>query len=211
MLHRRITTLVALFLLAGAGALGAQGAGMKPDQATLVKVALAAAPATIAEYATVKDWDGTTLKEGSNGWVCFPDVPSSPGTDAMCLDATWQAWAQAWQNHAQPNVQSVGLAYMLSGGSDASNTDPFATAPAEGHEWIDSGPHIMILLPDMSRADNLSTDPESGGPYVMWKGTPYAHIMMPVASRAHMEGMKDMMKMDKDKEMKDKEMKDKKN
>ena len=22
-------------------------------------------------------------------------------------------------------------------------------------------------------------DPENGGPYVMWKGTPYAHIMVP--------------------------------
>ncbi len=200
----RTTLASTLLVFAAAGTLAAQGAGMKPDTPAMVKAALAAAPTSIAENAAVKDWDGTTLKEGSNGWVCFPDVPSSPGTDPMCLDATWQAWAQAWQNHAQPSVQSVGLAYMLSGGSDASNSDPFATAPAEGHEWIDSGPHIMILLPDMSRADNLSTDPESGGPYVMWKGTPYAHIMMPVASRGHMDGMKDMMKMDKDKEMKDK-------
>jgi hypothetical protein len=26
----------------------------------------------------------------------------------------------------------------------------------------------------------MSTDPWNGGPYVMWKGTPYAHIMVPV-------------------------------
>ena len=32
----------------------------------------------------------------------------------------------------EPNTQVVGLAYMLQGGSDASNTDPFATEPAEG-------------------------------------------------------------------------------
>ena len=177
---------------------------MKPDQATLVKAALAAAPASIAQNATVMDWDGTVLKEGSNGWACFPDVPSSPGTDPMCLDATWQAWAQAWQNHAQPDLKTLGLAYMLAGGSDASNTDPFATEPASGDDWIDSGPHIMILLPDMSRADNLPTDPTNGGPYVMWKNTPYAHIMMPVMSHEKMEGMEYKMDMDKDKEMKDK-------
>lgn len=198
-MKRRLTLTLSLLLLAAASPLAAQGAGMKPDQATLVKMALAAAPASIAEHATVKDWDGTTLREGSNGWTCFPDIPASPGTDPMCLDATWLAWAQAWQSRAQPDIQTVGLAYMLEGGSDASNTDPFATEPAAGHQWVDTGPHVMILLPDMARADNLSTDPQSGGPYVMWKGTPYAHIMMPVARHEHMEGMNHDMMMDKDK------------
>ena len=28
----------------------------------------------------------------------------------------------------------------------------------------------------------LSTDPKNGGPWVMWKGTPYAHIMAPVTN-----------------------------
>jgi len=26
------------------------------------------------------------------------------------------------------------------------------------------------------------TDPKSGGPWVMWKGTPYAHVMVPVSA-----------------------------
>ncbi len=69
---------------------------------------------------------------------------------------------------------------MLHGGSDASNTDPFATEPAPGEEWIESGPHIMIVVPESAALENLPTDPTSGGPYVMWKGTPYAHIMVPV-------------------------------
>ena len=30
----------------------------------------------------------------------------------------------------------------------------------------------------------LPTDPHSGGPWVMWRGTPYAHLMVPTAAMA---------------------------
>ena len=30
--------------------------------------------------------------------------------------------------------------------------------------------------------DTLPTAPNYGGPYVMWKGKPYAHIMVPVGT-----------------------------
>jgi hypothetical protein len=39
----------------------------------------------------------------------------------------------------------------------------------------------MIIVPDNALLAGLPTDPENGGPYVMWKGTPYAHVMVPVA------------------------------
>ena len=78
----------------------------------------------------------------------------------------------------------TGLAYMLQGGSDASNTDPFATAPAPGEEWVTSPPHVMILLPGEIDLTAYSTDHAAGGPYVMWAGTPYEHIMMLVAEHA---------------------------
>jgi hypothetical protein len=41
----------------------------------------------------------------------------------------------------------------------------------------------MLLLPDPAALDALGTDPDAGGPYVVWKGTPYAHVMVPVAER----------------------------
>ena len=34
---------------------------------------------------------------------------------------------------------------MLQGGSDASNTDPFATKPAEGEDWMNAPAHIMVF------------------------------------------------------------------
>lgn len=39
----------------------------------------------------------------------------------------------------------------------------------------------MIVLPDHRLLEGLPPDPKSGDPFVMWKGTPYAHIMVPGA------------------------------
>ena len=42
----------------------------------------------------------------------------------------------------------------------------------------------MVLVPDTAQLEGLLwADPHNGGPYVMWKGTPYAHIMVPVGDR----------------------------
>jgi hypothetical protein len=65
----------------------------------------------------------------------------------------------------------------------ASNIDPFATGPADGNQWVVEGPHLMIVSPDAASIEAMPTDPENGGPYVMWKGTPYAHIMVPATGK----------------------------
>ena len=39
----------------------------------------------------------------------------------------------------------------------------------------------MVLPSDPKQLDAMTDDPKSGGPWVMWKGTPYAHIMVPVS------------------------------
>ncbi|NNG15184.1 MAG: hypothetical protein HKM89_01800 [Gemmatimonadales bacterium] len=154
--------------------------GMSPK--AKIAEAVSAGPAELATNAAVVDWDGTVLREGSNGWTCFPDVKDSPGTDPMCLDQQWMKWADAWVNKKDATgVTEIGIGYMLRGGYDASNTDPYATGPAEGDDWIRSGPHLMVITPDAAALDNLPTDPKSGGPWVMWKGTPFAHIMVPIS------------------------------
>ena len=103
----------------------------------------------------------------------------------MCLDKEWQAWGDAWMNRKDPpKRQTVGVAYMLKGDKGASNTDPYATKPTADNQWVVSGPHIMILPVDASQLDSYPTDWTKGGPWVMWKGTPYAHIMVPTTSMA---------------------------
>lgn len=158
----------------------AQGTGAQQADDKIAS-ALSAAPEAIGDAATVMAWDGSELRSGSNGWTCFPDVPGTPGDDPMCLDGEWVKWAEAWQGRTEPEITRLGLAYMLAGGTDASNTDPYATEPEGGEAWVRSGPHVMVIVPDLSALEGITTDPENGGPWVMWKGTPYAHIMMPVA------------------------------
>jgi hypothetical protein len=70
---------------------------------------------------------------------------------------------------------------MLRGDNGASNTDPWAKAPTVDNQWVVSPAHIMLLYEDKKMLDSYTTDPKNGGPWVMWKGTPYAHVMVPVS------------------------------
>jgi hypothetical protein len=76
----------------------------------------------------------------------------------------------------------LGISYMLAGDGGASNVDPYAEGPTEDNEWIREGAHLMILAP-AELLEAYPTDPDNGGPYVMWKGTPYAHLMVPIGAR----------------------------
>ena len=86
-----------------------------------------------------------TLREGTNGFWCMPDNPASPGPDPMCGDANAMEWAMAWIGKKEPPEGKVGFMYMLAGGTDGSNTDPYATEPAAGNNWVETGPHVMIV------------------------------------------------------------------
>ncbi len=147
--------------------------------------AMSAAPEAIAAKATIVavEADGSvkTLREGSNGFTCMPDSPATPGPDPMCMDANALAWGMAWMSHQEPVPETPGFMYMLAGGTDASNTDPFAKEPAEGNDWVKTGPHVMVVGSQKALQGYPSEpDPDTSQPYVMWADTPYAHLMIPV-------------------------------
>jgi hypothetical protein len=154
-----------------------------------VENAMSAAPAAVSSAATLMEWGASPdsapkqLRAGTNGWTCFADNAATPGNDPMCVDGQFINWATAWGQHKTPAITGLGLAYMLQGGSDASNTDPFKMQPDSGQTWVDTGPHVMIVVPSVRVLAGLPTDHRGGGPYVMWQGSPYAHVMMPVAAR----------------------------
>lgn len=148
--------------------------------AQLVQSALSAAPPNVAAGAAVAVPDGNgamrELRAGSNGFVCFPDAPNTPGPDPMCLDEAAQQWAQSWMAHEpRPKNTRPGLMYMLAGGSDISATDPFATTT---EHYIASPPHWMVLWPFDAKASGLPITPKTTGTWIMWAGTPYAHLMI---------------------------------
>ncbi len=146
------------------------------------KIALAtsAGPSEIAKNATIIDMTDMSkpeqLRAGTNGWVCYAMI-----NQPMCLDKEWQKWAQAWMSKSELKIDGTGIAYMLAGDKGASNTDPYAMGPTADNQWVVSPPHIMVLYQDPKMLDAYPTDPKSGGPWVMWKGTPYAHVMVPVS------------------------------
>ena len=150
------------------------------SDSALVASALSAAPLDVAKDASVVGHDGRTLRRGTNGWVCMPDMPNVPNDAPMCLDAPWRSFIDALMNKRSPRVTQMGFGYMLQGDMPVSNVDPFATGPTATNQWIqEGGPHIMVLVPDPRMLKGVSADPKNGGPFVMWKGTPYAHIMVP--------------------------------
>jgi hypothetical protein len=181
-----------LFLLGAAVAtvatVGATTDAKKRGQtdAELIASAMKAAPAKVAKGATIvapgADGKMRTLREGTNGFTCLPDDPATPGPDPMCMDKNAMEWANAWMAKKTPPSGKVGLMYMLAGGTDFSNTDPYATKPSANNHWIKTGPHIMIVGADSSFYDTYpkDPDPDTSMPYIMWAGTPYQHLMAPV-------------------------------
>jgi hypothetical protein len=172
------------FVLASAG--WAQAPKAAPTDAELIASAMTAAPPSVSKQATIvaMEASGTmrTLRKGTNGFTCMPDNPATPGPDPMCMDKNSMDWVHAWVAHQPPTPGKVGFMYMLAGGTDASNTDPYATSPTANNHWIKTGPHVMIVGADPSFYDTYpkSADPDTSVPYVMWAGTPYQHLMAPV-------------------------------
>jgi len=80
-----------------------------------------------------------------------------------------------------PARHKVGFMYMLQGGTDASNTDPYALKPTAENNWVKTGPHVMVVgAMSMMQGYPESPNPDTSKPYVMWAGTPYAHLMIRV-------------------------------
>ncbi len=123
-----------------------------------------------------------TVRKGSNGFTCMSDNPETPGPDPMCMDKNAMEWLHAYLSHSTPPTGKVGFMYMLAGGTDASNTDPYAKAPTSANHWIKTGPHVMVVGAEAGFYDSYpkGADPDTSAPYVMWAGTPYQHLMAPV-------------------------------
>jgi hypothetical protein len=150
--------------------------------------AMTAAPPSLSGKATIMDWPASeagqmvTLVTGTNGWTCFPDNPASEGNDPMCVDDQVMQFMKAHMSKSAPVLSRVGIGYMIApGGGYGSNNDPYATKATPDNEWGFDPPRVVVMVPDKRALDGLPTARQSGGPWVMWAGTEYAHLMVPVA------------------------------
>lgn len=155
------------------------GFAQAQSDAALIAEAESAAPESVTENATIKTGDGRILRQGSNSWTCYP---GNEVIGPMCNERPWDDLLAAMKGKNPIDVKEFSVSYMLAGVGDAlgcSNKDPYATEPTDDNDWVKEGPHLMILVPDPAMLEGLSTNPEDPV-YVMWKGTPYAHIMAKV-------------------------------
>jgi hypothetical protein len=141
----------------------------EPTREEKIEDALRAAPAYIAESATVVDWDMTTvLREGSPDWICVPTPPGTPQSAPMCGDPTMIQWFMELEQGKTPTIDRIGISYMLMGEVGADFDDPKATHPRAGKDWYKAGPHVMFVFPEGTGRilEGLGHDTTSGLPYV---------------------------------------------
>ena len=163
------------FLSAG---IGTSVAGSDVDK--LIAHSRSAAPKAVGSEATVVI-NGEVVAEGSNGWTCMPEVMAGDGA-AVCIDAVWGEMMAAVGAKAAFHASGIGLSYMLLGdppGGGVSNSDPYHPNAADADDYVETGPHLMLIVPK-EMLKGITSDPSSGGPYVMWGDTDYAHLMIPV-------------------------------
>jgi hypothetical protein len=188
-MNRTHTGYTALAFVCASALISAQqqehrAAAPKQDDAAMIRSAMSAAPMAVAKDATIvamtPDGKMRTVRKGTNAYTCVPDDPGTPGPDPVCVDQVGMDWMMAYMSRKAPSGK-VGVMFMLAGGSDASNTDPFARKPAPGSTWLTTGPHLMVTGPKGSfdaYQKGEKVDPTK--PYVMFAGTPYEHLMVPV-------------------------------
>ncbi len=193
MFRRSIHLALIVLVAAPAWAMAQEAKYASPEAKTQIESAMSAAPTSISAEAAIVDWnmhflkrDYNQLRDGTNEWTCLPDRPNTPGNDPWCITEAWMNFLHAYMNQTEPTYSEIGFAYMLQGDTPVSNSDPYATEPTGPEDWVtELGPHLMMLMPDAALLESISTDHLNGGPWIMWPGTPYAHIMVPLKSRSH--------------------------
>jgi len=149
------------------------------DQTAL---ALSAAPARISKDAGVMIYgaDGklTEAKKGTNGFTCIPTVMNLPVPDPICMDAASNQWmTDVMDNAPKPSNTVPGIAYMARGGSHFEKNGKVVMA-GEGAKVVKEPPHWMVMWPFDPAASQLPTVPNPSGIYIMFEGSPYAHLMI---------------------------------
>ena len=149
----------------------------------LIKLSLSAAPPHIAKDAAVMvpGEDGTLkeVRKGTNGFTCIPTVNYREEPDPMCMDAAVGQWAKDLMSGApKPSNTVPGISYMARGGMHWEKNGKILMKEEPGSKLVKEPPHWMMMWPFDSATTKLPTHPNPSGAWIMFDGTPYAHLMI---------------------------------
>lgn len=153
------------------------------SDADYVKAAEAGATADIASKAAIVRLDAkgvpTAVRPGTNGFTCTVGVPGDP-TAPFCADANAWAWmVSASSNQPKPTNTAPGIAYMAQGGVHLeTSTGDIVMMPGANTHPVKEPPHWMLMWAFDPAASGLPTKVNPSGVYIMFAGTPYAHLMI---------------------------------
>jgi len=159
------------------------------SHAQVIEVASAGAPDFISGAAAIAwiDGKGTVhqMRPGTNGFTCAIIVPD-PLDGPVCGDANAIAWFTALlrQDAKPPVLSAPGMAYMARGGShyeDAAGNllmEHDQSPHAAGSRRVREPPHWMLMWPLDPAATGFPLKPNGSGSYIMFAGTPWAHLMV---------------------------------
>jgi hypothetical protein len=155
-----------------------------PSDNAYIRRAQLGAPRSISAEAAIarieKDGKVTSIRDGKNGFTCgtIPDGGNSP----VCADqAGWDFLVSAFSGQDKPKSDKPGIAYMMQGGRHwETRSGEIVMSPGNGTRMAKEPPHWMLLHPFQPEESGLPThpDPQGRGTYIMFAGTPFAHLMV---------------------------------
>lgn len=209
------TARTALIVLAAAGlATLPSGARAQADAAGvalgdktadwLVASAVLAAPAEYREAAEVRGWtdEGSlvTLRPGSNGMICLADRPGDGQFRAACYHATLEPFMEAgrrlrrdglegmerqrarWAEIEAGRIEMPVAAMVYNLGLDTEDFDPAELDPATAGRL-----QAIYMRGATAESTGLPTTP-GDGPWLMFPGTPSAHVMISLPRNTESSG-----------------------
>lgn len=122
------------------------------------------------------------LREGTNGLVCRADAPT-PGFNVYChpkeMDAFWTRFEQlAREGKSNAEIRDALGAEAIAGRLESLMGVTVYSLSGESAE--SSLPLMAVFLPNATfDSPGLSTERNHYRPWLMWAGTPFAHVMIP--------------------------------
>lgn len=179
----------------------AAGAQMQTNQvlppARQIALAVLPAPAAFREASTVLGYrpDGqlVRLRLGDNGIICLADDPKEPRFHVACYHHTLEPFMARGREirrihgpdkreltdslrladirAGRIRMPAVALLYQISAADDSVDV---ATATIKSPSYLD----VVYIPGATTKSTGLSTDAMRGTPWLMYPGTPWAHIMI---------------------------------